>query len=183
MVKIYDETILVNTDDIVPYTKNHKIHTQKQIDLLCKNIVKFGFSVPIEIDENNVVLAGHGRLMAAHKLKLKQVPCIIHKGLSEAEKKAKRISDNRLAELGKIDKSVMMEEIKDIHISDLDTELTGFTISELDRELSSIQNITPVNDMDEIKKEIEEESNVEKVDKLGSHVITCPKCFHQFQKS
>lgn len=83
-------------DEIIPYEFNNRIHDQTQIDRIANSINEFGFNQPIVIDENNVILVGHGRLLAARKLGKTEVPTLKKLGLKETQKKAYRILDNKL---------------------------------------------------------------------------------------
>jgi len=91
--KIIDKPL----NEIKPYKKNNKLHPDEQVEKIATQIRKFGFDQPIVIDEKGVILKGHGRLLAAQKLKLKKVPTITHAGLKAPEKRALRIGDNRVA--------------------------------------------------------------------------------------
>ena len=81
---------------LIMYDFNNRNHDQKQIDLIANSIKEFGFNQPIVIDESNIILVGHGRLLAAQKLGLKEVPTLQLKDLTETQKKAYRILDNKL---------------------------------------------------------------------------------------
>lgn len=86
---------MIETDKIIPYENNNKIHPENQIKIIAESIKKFKFDQPIVIDENNIVIKGHGRLLAAQQLGLEKCPVIIRTDMSEAEKKASRIADNK----------------------------------------------------------------------------------------
>lgn len=86
----------IGTEKLIPYEFNNRRHDDTQVDRIANSIKEFGFNQPIVIDESNVVLVGHGRLFAAQKLGLEKVPTVQIKGLSEAQKKAYRILDNKL---------------------------------------------------------------------------------------
>ncbi|HMT01127.1 MAG TPA: ParB/Srx family N-terminal domain-containing protein, partial [Candidatus Absconditabacterales bacterium] len=86
-------------DQLIPYEFNNKIHPEDQINKIANSIQECGFRSPILIDENNVILAGHGRLLGAKKLGLKEVPVIQFTDLTELQKKKYRILDNKLADL------------------------------------------------------------------------------------
>ena len=90
----------VKIDDLIPYANNAKKHPQEQVDKIAASIKEFGFNAPILIDSDNGVIAGHGRLLGAKKLKLSTVPCVQLDHLSEAQKKAYILADNRLGEIG-----------------------------------------------------------------------------------
>lgn len=83
-------------DKLIPYEFNNRNHSEEQVDLIANSIKQFGFNQPIVIDESNIILVGHGRLLAAQKLGLKEVPIVQLKDLSEEQKKAYRILDNKL---------------------------------------------------------------------------------------
>ena len=82
--------------DLIPYVNNSRVHDDEQVIQICSSIREFGFTNPVLIDEDNGIIAGHGRLMAAKKLELKTVPCIVLVGLSDAQKKAYVIADNAI---------------------------------------------------------------------------------------
>ena len=89
------EIIMRKASDLIPYAQNTKKHDQKQIDNVANSIRRFGWQQPIVIDENNVVVIGHCRLLAAKKLKQKEVPCTVASGLTEQEIRELRIADNK----------------------------------------------------------------------------------------
>ena len=101
----------INLKDLKPYEKNAKIHGDYQIDLLKKSIQEFGFVSPILIDENYNVIAGHGRIKAAEELGITKVPCIFIEGLTEDQRKAYILADNKLTELGDWDLDIVNEEL------------------------------------------------------------------------
>lgn len=94
MPNIENSTILV--DLLIPYANNSRKHSDEQITQLASNISAFGFTNPVLVDENNGLIAGHGRLMAAKKLGMSEVPARVISGLTKAEKKALVIADNKL---------------------------------------------------------------------------------------
>lgn len=120
--------------DIKPYPNNPKKHSEKQVHQLVNSIKEFRFTNPLLIDENNELLAGHGRLLAAQALKLPQVPVIVLRHLSPAQKRAYRIADNKLTENGEWDVDLLALELKDLDAMDLDFDLdiTGFDTKEID---------------------------------------------------
>jgi len=90
------ETQTASTASLIPYERNNRQHSQQQVDRIANSIAEFGFNQPIVVDENNIVLVGHGRLEAAKKLGLPEVPIVRKAGLTETQKKAYRILDNKL---------------------------------------------------------------------------------------
>jgi len=124
----------IATASIIPYTNNPRIHRNKQIRQIVESIKEFNFNNPILIDENNVIIAGHGRLLAAEHLSLHKVPVIRLTHLTEAEKKAYRIADNKLTENGEWDVDLLKLEFVEIEKLDLDftLDITGFDTADID---------------------------------------------------
>ena len=104
----------ININLLKPYEQNTKIHTPEQVDMIANSIQQFGFRQPIVIDKNNVVVVGHGRLKAAKKLGLAEIPCVVIDDLTEDEIKAYRIVDNKANE-SEWDFAMLDEELKDIN--------------------------------------------------------------------
>ena len=129
----YHETKLVSRDSIKPYSKNARVHTEEQVEQLVKSIKTYGFTNPILIDGKNVLIAGHGRLEAATELGIIEIPAVVIKGLSEDQKQALRIADNKLALNAYWDEELLRAEIAELQMADFDLELTGFKMDELDR--------------------------------------------------
>ena len=125
-------------DRLKPYARNARQHSDKQIDLIARSIREFGFNNPVLIDRDHAIIAGHGRYEAAKRLKLDTVPTVLLEHLSEAQIRAYRIADNRIAELLSWDDEVLRLEILDLSdleiAGDLDFEvsLTGFDTPQLD---------------------------------------------------
>lgn len=121
---------LVEIDRIIPYKNNTKIHTEEQIEKLADSIEKFGFIKPIIIDSEYNVLCGHGGLLASKKLGLDKVPVLFIDNLTENEKRAYIIADNKLAE-SEWDKDLLKIELNDLNINGFDLSLTGFKIEDI----------------------------------------------------
>lgn len=122
-----DKMKIKNTpiDDLRPYAHNPKTHPEAQIDKIARSIEEFGWTVPILIDADNSIIAGHGRLLAAHKLGLIEIPTICIDHLTEAQIRAYRIADNRLTESA-WDFEMLESEIAILQDMDFDIDLTGF---------------------------------------------------------
>jgi DNA modification methylase len=117
---------------LVPYDRNSRTHSEEQIDQIASSILRFGFTAPILVDEKNGdILAGHARLRAARKLHLDEVPVIPLGHLSEAEKRAYIIADNKLAENAGWDEKMLRAELQDLLNEDFDLSVTGFSEDEL----------------------------------------------------
>ena len=114
-----------SVDALIPYDRNPNIHPESQIDQLANAVREWGWTVPILIDENDMVLAGHGRLFAAKKLKLDTVPCIVAEGWSEEQKKAYVIADNKLSESSQWDDALYFSELRSLSDSNFDLSLMG----------------------------------------------------------
>src|SRR5271166_5080199 len=124
---------------LTPDPRNARVHVPRQVARIADSILAFGFNVPILIDEKGGVLAGHGRVLAARRLGLKEVPTITVDHLTESESRAFMIADNRLAELASWDDGRLGLELLELKTLDLDfsIEATGFELSEIDPRIES----------------------------------------------
>ena len=159
MVTIERDISMVKVGSLKPYDRNAKKHPQEQIDRLALHIEGCGWDQPIVVDENMVILKGHGRLAAAKKLKLKEVPVVVRSGLTEAQKKAVRIADNKLAE------SEWDEDLLKLDLDDL--ELAGWDIGELGFESIPDPDFEPGTEDDQGKLDEKKKT-------------MCPECGHEF---
>ena len=121
----------VAVDKLIPYAKNSRTHSEKQIAEIAASIKEFGFRQPILVDGLGII-AGHGRLLAARKLNLKQVPTIDCSDLTAAQKKAYIIADNKLAMNAGWDSELLALEMEELLKGNFNLELLGFTENELD---------------------------------------------------
>lgn len=121
---------------LLRYAKNSRTHSAAQVDQLVNSIREFGFTNPLLIDEKNELIAGHGRLTAAEILAVEQVPAIRLSNLTEKQKKAYRIADNKLALNAGWDMQLLAEEVSGLIESDFDIDLLGFSEAELDEMLN-----------------------------------------------
>ena len=126
------EIIYKGVDELIPYANNTRTHTDEQINQIAGSIQEFGFNNPILIDDNNNVIAGHARLKASKKLGLDQVPCVVLNQMTEAQKKAYVIADNKMALNAGWDIDMLKVELEALEELDFDLELTGFNLAELD---------------------------------------------------
>lgn len=113
------------------YEHNNKIHSEEQLKKLVAIFEKFGFDVPIVVDENNVIIKGHGRKYAAIKKGMKKVPVIVRNDMTDDEKRASRIADNKLAE-SEWDMEALKHEFEYFKEIGFELDLTGFDLSEID---------------------------------------------------
>ena len=119
------------TGDLKPYENNSRTHSKEQIQQVIDSIKEFGFTNPILVDENKNIIAGHCRLMAAQKIDLKEVPCVVLKGLSEAQRKAYVIADNKIPLNAGWDEKMLKIEFEALREMDFDLALTGFNMDEI----------------------------------------------------
>lgn len=116
---------------IKPYKNNAKIHTETQIEKLCQSIDEFGFLSPCLIDSEYNLIAGHGRVMAAQMIGWETVPCVFAEGLTEAQRKAYILADNKLSELAEWDKDLVSSELESLKDIGFDIDVTGFDIDNI----------------------------------------------------
>lgn len=140
-------TEMVPVEVLVPYEKNARVHPESQIDKMVAIILDSGFTTPLIIDEDNCILAGHGRLLAARKLKMPEVPCVRVTGLSHAQKRAIRLSDNQLALLSTYDSDLLRVELTDLKGLGFDMSLTGFSSADLRSLFASAPGRTEADDV------------------------------------
>ena len=118
-------------ESLIPYAGNPMTHPPTQIELLKRSLREFGWTMPVLVDEDGGIIAGHGRVMAAMQLGIKIVPCMVAKGWSEARKRAYVIADNQYARLGEWDHDLLKVELGDLGELGYDLSLTGFGEIEL----------------------------------------------------
>lgn len=126
----------IKTETIKPYGHNAKMHPPEQIERIARSISEFGWQQPLVVDKDNVLVIGHGRLLAAQRLGTKEVPCVRVENLSEEQINALRLADNKVAESEWDEEKLLrsLEEISEIDMSDF-----GFDLSQLEEELSEAE--------------------------------------------
>ncbi len=159
------------TNKLTPYARNSRTHSDEQVAQICASIKEFGWTNPILIDEEDGIIAGHGRLMAAQRLKEQQVPTIRLEGLTKAQKKAYVIADNKLALNAGWNEEMLAIELEDLDEMDYDLSLLGFTDEELNNIIQQ-DDEDGLTDDDEVP-EVEENSISQKgyVWLLGEHRV------------
>jgi DNA modification methylase len=123
----------VSIEALIPYAKNARTHSDTQVAQIAASIREFGFCNPVLIDPQDGIIAGHGRVMAARKLGLESVPCVRLDHLSEIQRRAYILADNRLALSAGWDEAMLALELSALQIEGFDLDLTGFDPDELDR--------------------------------------------------
>ncbi|MEN3976906.1 DNA methyltransferase [Emcibacter sp. SYSU 3D8] len=119
-------------DRLMPYAHNAKQHDDAQVAKIAASMAEFGWTVPCLVADDGELIAGHGRVLAARQLGLTEAPVIVLGHLSEAQRRAYRIADNKLTELGTWDEALLSAELRDLLAEDVDLSLTGFSDGELD---------------------------------------------------
>lgn len=126
-------------DDLIPYANNSRVHSPEQVTEIASSITEFGFTIPVLIDTDNGIIAGHGRIEAAKKIGLDEVPCIVADGWTEAQKKAYIIADNRLPMNATWDEEMLGNELRRIEeMGTVDMSVMGFTPDELENYMNEI---------------------------------------------
>jgi ParB-like chromosome segregation protein Spo0J len=157
----------IPTDKLIPYARNAKRHDAAQVSKLAGSIREFGFNNPVLIDKDNGIVAGHGRVMAAQKLELKTVPCIRLGHLTDTQRRAYIIADNKLALNAGWDEELLGLELADLREADFDLGLLGFDADEIEAALNPNEpDFSPGTEDDQGK--LDEKSPIE-----------CPHC-HKF---
>ncbi len=124
--------------ELSPYAHNARTHSPEQVAQLVESIKQFGWTNPVLIDEKGEIIAGHGRVMAAEMLKMDSVPVIVLSGLTDEQKKAYRLADNRLPMNAGWDEDLLRMELSDLINADFDVSLTGFIPTEIDELLTDV---------------------------------------------
>jgi site-specific DNA-methyltransferase (adenine-specific) len=123
---------------LVPYARNSRTHSDEQIGQIAASIKEWGWTTPVLVDEGGSIIAGHGRILAAQRLKMTEVPVMVAKGWSDAKKRAYIIADNKLAMNAGWDNEMLSLELADLQGMDFDLELTGFDLDEIKELLAPV---------------------------------------------
>lgn len=156
------EHAFVNVDELIPYAMNSRTHSDAQVAQIAASIREFGFTNPVLIDEANNLIAGHGRVLAARKLKMDVVPAIVVTGLDENRRRALVIADNQLALNAEWNQEKLVAELQSMSV-DMQ-KLTGISEEEL-LAMMKEPNFEPGTEDDQGK-----------LDELAPKMVTCPHC-------
>ena len=158
----------IATGDLIPYASNSRTHSQAQVDKIAASIREFGFLNPIIVDGANGIIAGHGRVLAAQKLGIAQLPVIEASHLTLAQKRAYVLADNRLALDAGWDTDLLRIELQDLGDGGFDLSLTGFELGEM---AALFDNVTfaPGTSADQGR-----------LDELAPKIVQCPHCGQDF---
>ena len=156
-------------EKLVPYARNSRTHSDEQISQIAASIKEWGWTTPVLVDEQGGIIAGHGRTLAAQRLKMKEVPVMVAKGWSEAKRRAYVIADNKLALNAGWDNEMLRLELGELDATGFDLELTGFVGDDLTETMFGKDF---AQDAPEKFKEVDE-SELEK---------KCPRCGFEFDE-
>ncbi len=152
-------------ESLIPYARNSRTHSDAQVAQIAASIREFGFTNPVLVDDEGGIIAGHGRVMAARKLGLSEVPCIVLGHLTETQRRAYVIADNKLALNSGWDEEMLKLELEDLESLGFDLTLTGFDRGELLG--AEVDDPESPDDFDEIDESLETEHR-------------CPKCGYEW---
>ena len=125
------QIVYKNVSELKKYEKNNKKHPEKQIEKIVASIKEYGFKNPVLVDKNNVIIAGHGRTLAAERLGMQEVPCVDCSDLNAKQVKALRLMDNKSADLAEWDFDNIKTELEELKLEEFDIDLTGFEIADI----------------------------------------------------
>lgn len=174
------QIVMMPTERLVPYARNARTHSDEQVAQIAASIAEFGFTNPILIGADDVIIAGHGRLMAAQRIGMAEVPAIVLGHLSEAQRRALVIADNKIALNAGWDMEILLEQIDVIRADGFDMDLIGFSDEELDGMLAEFEEQSPnggavEGEDDEVLPELPADPVTQPGDVwlLGGHRLMC----------
>jgi hypothetical protein len=129
---------------LTPFDRNPRVHGESQIAAIAASMIEWGWTIPILIDEEGGIIAGHGRVLAAQQLGLTEAPCVVARGWTEKQKRAYVLADNKLALQSSWDDELLRDELVSLAEADFDLALTGFARFEIDAALG--EALPPVQD-------------------------------------
>jgi DNA modification methylase len=163
----------MSVETLIPYAKNARTHSDEQVAQIAGSIKEFGFNNPVLVDKDNSIIAGHGRLMAARKLGMDKVPVVQLGHMTEAQRKAYVLADNRIALNSGWDTSMLSLELQELK-DDIDLSLLGFDADELDALLNPIEGTEGLTDEDAVPDVPDEpKTKLGDIYILGKHRLMC----------
>jgi site-specific DNA-methyltransferase (adenine-specific) len=164
----------IGVETLLPYAKNSRTHSDEQVAQIAASIKEFGFNNPILIDKENTIIAGHGRLLAARRAGMEEVPCIRLDHLTETQRKAYVIADNRLALNAGWDNEMLTIELNELMEDDFALDILGFDEKELKALLDPIQATEGLTDEDAVPEAPEEpKTKPGDIWMMGRHRLMC----------
>ena len=175
MSKTTTKLEMVKVSELIPYVNNARTHSQEQVNKLRSSLREFGFVNPVIIDADKNVIAGHGRLMAAKEEGITEVPCVLVDYLTEAQKKAYILADNRYAQDAGWDEELLRLEIEALEGMDFDVSLTGFNEDEISDLFAGADTSDTQDDDFDLSDALEKVAFVERGDVwvVGRHRLMC----------
>ena len=172
MIKTSEQIEMVNIEQLIPYARNSRTHSDAQVAQIAASIKEFGFTNPVLVDGEGSIIAGHGRVLAARKLGMDTVPVIRLNYLTEAQRRAYVIADNKLALNAGWDNEMLALELAELGDLGFDLELTGFSDEEI-KALMPVE-VEGLTDEDAVPEAPEQPVTVEgDVWVLGKHRLMC----------
>lgn len=166
---------LADINELIPYARNARKHSKEQIAQIAASIKEFGFLSPIIIARDNTILCGHGRFFAAQKLGLEKIPCIKEEYLTEAQRKAYILADNKLTLNSEWDEDLLAIELSDLQAEGFDVSLTGFSEKEISDLFADGNTEVAKDDCYDLTAALEKASFVQRGDiwTVGKHRLMC----------
>ncbi len=166
--------VMKSVDGLIPYANNARTHNDAQITQIASSIKEFGFNNPVLITADDSIIAGHGRVMAAKKLGMDEVPCIVLDHLTPSQRKAYILADNRIALNSDWDSQLLSIELKDLDESGVDLEMLGFSADEINALVNPIEATEGLTDEDDVPEvPVEPVTKLGDVWLLGKHRLMC----------
>lgn len=153
---------------LVPYARNARTHSPEQVAKIMSSIREWGWTTPVLVDEEDNIIAGHGRVLAAHRLNIETVPVVVARGWTRAQCRAYCIADNKLSIDAQWDPDILDIELADLVEDKFDLDLTGFSAAEID-ELRALKAVSELPEVD-----------LPRLDQATPVMVVCPSCGHEF---
>jgi DNA modification methylase len=161
-------------EKLIPYARNSRTHSDAQVAQIAASIKEWGWTMPILIDEDGGIIAGHGRVLAARSLGHESVPVVVAKGWSDAKKRAYVIADNKLSLNAGWDDEMLKLELKDLQAMDYEMDLIGFSAEDLETILNEVETTEGLTDEDAVPEVPEEpKTKLGDIYQLGRHRLMC----------
>jgi ParB-like chromosome segregation protein Spo0J len=157
-----------SVESLIPYARNARTHSDEQVAQIAASIKEWGWTTPVLVDETGQIIAGHGRVMAARKLGIEEIPVMVASGWSEAQRRAYVLADNKIALNSGWDMDLLKVELQDIGEMSFDLDKIGFSVGEMSS-LFDEPNFDPGSEDDQGK-----------LDELSPKMVQCPHCGDEF---
>lgn len=173
-----EQMVRVPIGELVPYARNARTHSESQIAQIRASLREFGFVNPVLIDSDRNIIAGHGRVLAAKAEGMTEVPCVLVEHLTDAQRRAYILADNRLAEQSGWDAEMLALELGEIQSAGMDLTITGFSAADLEMEDPNEEPPAAEDDGDSGEPDSDTPSRAQDGDvwKLGDHILLCGNC-------